>query len=56
MSPFVPYDDMRLTKAFFKVSEKENFDPVEYLHKVMEAEERAAKKPFMFKPIKFGKE
>ena len=56
MSPFVPYDDLRLTKAFFKVSEKENFDPVEYLHKIIEIEEKASKKPIMFKPIKFGKE
>lgn len=55
ISPTIPYDQLpRLTKAFFTISEKENFDPVEYIRHVIECEEKISKKPFMIYPISFG--
>ena len=57
MSPFVPYDEMpRLTKVFYKISEEENIDPVEWLNHVIECEEKISKKPFMIYPMQFGRD
>lgn len=57
MSPFIPYDEMpRLTKVFYKISEEENIDPVEWLNHVIECEEKISKKPFMIYPMQFGRD
>ena len=57
MSPFMPYDEIpRLTKVFYKISEEENVDPVEWIRHVIECEERISKKPFMIHPMQFGKD